>query len=653
MDFQQIKIRHRLLTKLSFSHILVAAIPIVFAAWFAINTTQHSIQQSILARNLELAKQTARLISTKIYQAHAIIHLTAQNPAIYEGNRIIQDLTLNNLINQFPIFNRISIIDKQGQEIVSTSFSPEKSRLIQGAELIQAFQDESYHSNVYMSIDNLPVMDIAESIRRHNEVIGLLFVQVNLRVMWEIVEGSAIGKSRQAFIFNNEGNYIAHSDRKQVYLNRSFREQDIIHDVQHGKRNEKIYRNADQQEMLTVYTPIFSNLSISQVENNVPDLSNPFDSVFVKSHHIFEASTSSPMGGATPGEMFADLKWGLVIQQSTRHAFATAKRMRRQIIAIGVTGVILAAFLALIITRWIVAPIRKLRSGIERFSGGELNYEIEPLGHDEIGALSKRFNSMAKRLLEFQAKLKRSERFEILNRMSSVLSHEIRNPLNSMVINMQIMRRELSKPTVKLERFEKYLDIIHTEIKRLDQLVHNFLLVSRPLKLNKQKVAIDDILNDIILTHQIVALGQGIRVERRFEYKSLYADIDAVKMKQVFLNLYLNAIQSMFSGGKLLITLSLLNQKDWLDSDSPLARIQFIDTGRGIRPEDLKHIFDFYFSTKEQGTGLGLSIAQQIVEEHGGKIAVKSTMRQGTMFVVFLPLGIKKVNHTKRNEIIV
>jgi len=628
----KIRIRHRLLTKLLFSHFLVAAIPIIFTAWFIINTTQHSIQQTILAKNLELSRRAAQLIRSTLEQARAIIQLMAQNPAIYEGNRILQELTIHHLVKQFPIFDNISLIDTSGAISVITAYDTQPDSINLARALQNTRRGLGFYSGARLSTERFPVIDISEPIFRHNEIIGFVFAQVNLRAMWELVESSKIGEKGEAFIFDKNGRFLAHSDRMQVYLNTTFVEKAILEDIAHGRQNECIYVNCQKIEMLAAYVPLFG----SDTSETRPGHSDEilFDTLRVPGNKF----TSRFEPGEVKSSGFPHLQWGLVIQQPTSEAFAMAQMMRFQIIAVGFASFLVAALLAITITRWIILPVQKLMSGMTRFAAGELTYEVETTNQDEIGQLSQRFNDMAERILDIQDKLKKAERFETLSRMSSVLSHEIRNPLNSMVINLQIMRRELRKPSIKIDKLEKYLAIVDTEIKRLDELVRDFLLVSRPPKLKKDKTKLDQILNEIIIAQQVFSLERGVRVERRFEISDVRAYLDTDKIKQALLNIYLNAIQAMSGGGKLQIGLALESVPDAAGFEHRLARIEFNDTGKGIEPKTLEQIFDFYYSTKDQGSGLGLSIAQQIIEEHGGKISVSSELNHGTTFYIRLPI---------------
>jgi signal transduction histidine kinase len=558
----------------------------------------------------------------------------AKNPAIYEGNRIIQELTINHLVKQFPIFDNISLINSSGAMGVSTAYRIEPDSTNFRNALQNARDGFGYYSEVRMSAEKFPVIDMSEPIRLHNELVGLLFVQVNLRAMWELVESSKIGEKGEAFIFDKNGKYLAHSDRMQVYLNNYFEEQEILDDISRGQQNERIYVNRQAIEMLAAYAPLFSVNAAGAISGDLGAFN--LDSLWFSEKKNFNPLET----GGKQSEGFQHLQWGLIIQQPTSEAFEMAQMMRFQIILVGLGSFLVAALLAMSNTRWIVLPVQKLMSGIERFAAGELEYEVETNGRDEIGQLSQRFNAMAKRILDIQDQLKKAERFETLSRMSSVLSHEIRNPLNSMVINLQIMRRELRKPSIKIEKLEKYLAIVDVEIKRLDELVRDFLLVSRPPKLNKDKAKLDDILNEIIISQQVLSLERGVRVERRFRIRAVLAFLDTAKIKQAFLNIYLNAVQAMSGGGKLIIGLAL-DQEPREHNPNPnqlFVRIEFSDTGKGIEPKELDRIFDFYYSTKDQGSGLGLSIAQQIIEEHGGQIKVISELKRGSTFFIRLPI---------------
>jgi len=599
MPVESIKIRYRLFTRLLISHILLVSIPLLITGQILTNTAQSAIEQTILERNLEFARRSAGTIAATLGKAREILRFIAQIPDITLMGRIDQDLMINNMVAQFAIFKRISIIDRDGHVISSTAFGNLGIDLGSNGLLPAILQNQPYNSEVYLSPENLPTMEIAEPIIFRNEVIGALWGEVDLKAVWDIVDSNAIGESGEAFIFHpaRTGQFIAHSNRRLVLERRHFEESDIINSVAAGRNNHKIYVNRNGVEMIAAYAPI------------------------------------------------AQEQWGTVIQQPTSEAFAPAQKMQLQIFLLVVVSVLLAALIAAIYTRQIVQPVNGLVSGIERIATGDLRHRIRPLGHDEVGRLAKHINMMASRLLEFQRQLKRGERLETLNKLASVLSHEIRNPLNSMVINMQLMKREFHKLEIDSGKLEHYHQILNSEIGRVESLVSNFLLIAKPPKLEKTPQRLSALLDDLIKAELPNALTKGIRVERNYKRPGLVVEVDPLKLYQVFLNIFLNAVQAMPGGGRLLIGLDKVGALS-SDEETPgleeagdmiYAAVSFQDTGKGISKSELSQIFDFYFTTREEGTGIGLSLAQQIVEEHSGRIQVKSEIGAGTRFTVLLP----------------
>ncbi len=589
MLIPRVPVIHRMFTRLLVSHLVLVSVPLLISGFFLVNAAQNAIEQTILARNLELARRSSWLIQSTIGRARDLLRLGAMNPTFFRGDRLSQEVTINNIVNQFPSLKEISILDTTGAATSSTAYGVLAEARSNREALDHILRRQSYTSEVYISDEKLPLMDIAEPIFVLNEVEGALWAEIDLKTIWALVDSSVVGKVGEAFIFRADGQYLAHSDRKKVLERQRFQEKDIVLDVRNGRSGHKIYVNQEGVEMIAAYAAI-------------------------------------------PEE-----NWGTVIQQPASEAFASARLLRWQIFLLMIGSIIGAAVIATVYTRQIVKPVNQLIHGIEQISQGDLSHRILRRGRDELSAVALHFNAMAAKLLKSQARLKRSERLEMLNKMASVLSHEIRNPLNSMVINMQLMRREFRKPEFDTDKWEHFYDILSSEIRRVDDLVSNFLLLARPPKLEKSPHEISALLDNLIKVEIPEVLPQGIRVMRRYRAPHLRLNVDANKIYQVFLNIFLNAVQSMPGGGRLTVRLDTYRRKN-NEREREYAVISFTDTGKGIRPEELPKIFDFYFSTKKDGTGIGLAIALQIVEKHGGTIRVKSMMGRGSRFSVYLPI---------------
>jgi len=585
----RIKIRYRFITKLLISHILLSSIPIIITAAALIGTVQKTVEETINHRNIELAHHLGRNIEFTIENARKILEYNASDILSTQKNRLAQDIVINMMVNDFPIFRDIKMLDDSGRIVVSTILIDNRDLYRSENFVTETLNGNHYRSDVRLYDDALPVIDLAEPVRSYDEITGVLVAAVNLKEMWDLVQQSAIGERGRAFIFDKTGRYIAHSEPKLVYLKERFLEESIIADVMLGLKNQQIYRNRDGVKMIASY-------------------------VFL-----------------------SELQWGVVIQQPVEEAFAVARKMKMQTLTFVGISIFLSSLIAVIYTRWIVTPVNKLVSGMEKFSTEDLEYRIPSIGRDEISMLAERFNEMAEKLIIFQEKLKKNERLEILNKMASVFSHEIKNPLNAMVVNMRVIERELEKSQPKIDKLRHYLEIVGSEVKRVDDLVNNFLKLGRPPKLEKKPTKIDRLIDEMIISQQAEALESGIRINRRYNETDVELHIDATKIKQAFLNIIINAIQAMPGGGSLTVELDSngnAKQGRW-------AVVKFRDTGKGIPKNKLFRIFDFYYSTKLNGTGLGLSIAQQIIDEHGGKIEVESKEGSGSVFSVYLPLDKK------------
>jgi len=593
---QKIQIRHRLLTRLLLSHILIVSLPLFFTGNVLVDTAQESIEETILERNLEFAFRSTRFIDLKLETAGDIVVNQAKNLSIYGMNKARLELAINTIVSDFALFNNLSVLDTLGNLIASTSFDEKvpfqfSNNGKASSALTIILEGKTFRTDVYVSEERLPLLDIAEPIKLHDEVFAILYAVVDLKAMWDIVDENVVGENGEAFIFNKDGVYIAHSDRINVYQKNKFENDEVIQWLAEKGRGSTIYKTSQNIEMVAAYAPI------------------------------------------------SDYGWGAMIQQPTSEAFAPAQRMRVRVFQFMALSVILASLVAFFYTRWIVAPVKDLVSGMEQFSKGALDYRIQNVSQDEIGALAENFNEMAVRLTEYQNTLKRTERLETLGKLASVLSHEIRNPLNSMVINMQILKRELAKEIVNKERVEKFYGILASEIKRVDQLVQDFLLIARPPKLELEKVAINEIIDEVSMMQVADSLQKGVRIEREYEKIPIHANVDAAKIRQVIVNLVLNAIQAMPGGGKLKIIVKEADESAKYENKLPekSLHISFSDTGHGIKEEHLNKIFDFYYSTKKDGSGLGLAVVQQIVEEHNGLISVKSEVDKETTFSIYLP----------------
>jgi PAS domain S-box-containing protein len=251
----------------------------------------------------------------------------------------------------------------------------------------------------------------------------------------------------------------------------------------------------------------------------------------------------------------------------------------------------------------------------------------EPLGKIVI------FRDMTN-VFKIQEEILRMDRLVSLGKLASGIAHELRNPLAGIKTTAQALGEEMSKDDSRRE----YLNRITKEIDRLNELLKTFFSFAKPQKLNLVYCHIKDIINEIIPFLFKEIADQGIHFVENYHPQLPQIQVDKSQMYQVFLNLFLNAIQAMPNGGELKIEVSPTNSYSQDASKQSFIKVTISDTGRGIPPQIIHRIFDPFFTTKPKGIGLGLSITYQIIKKHGGTIKVESKWEKGTSFVINLPV---------------
>jgi PAS domain S-box-containing protein len=234
---------------------------------------------------------------------------------------------------------------------------------------------------------------------------------------------------------------------------------------------------------------------------------------------------------------------------------------------------------------------------------------------------------------KIQEEILRMDRLVSLGKLASGIAHELRNPLAGIKTTAQALGEEMSGEDSRRE----YLHRITKEIDRLNDLLKTFFSFAKPQDLNLAHCHIKDIINEIIpfLIKEIA--DKGIRFTETYHPQLPKIKVDKTQMHQVFLNLFLNAIQAMPQGGELKIEATPMGSSALEGHKQNFIKVVISDTGRGIPPQIVHRIFDPFFTTKPKGIGLGLSITYQIIKKHGGTIKVESQWEKGTSFVINLP----------------
>jgi two-component system, NtrC family, sensor kinase len=323
---------------------------------------------------------------------------------------------------------------------------------------------------------------------------------------------------------------------------------------------------------------------------------------------------------------------------------------------------ILLLVILFFISSSITNPLRRMVLATNRIAQGDLNHQVKFGFRDEVGQLAHSFNQMTenlklanenliqwgktlekrveertKELQGMQDYLLQSEKLRSLGKMAAGVAHEINNPLTSILINTHLMLEKLEKR----HEFYENLSLIAEETARCTQIVKGLLEFARQNPPQKTYTNVNDIIEKTTQLLENQASFQNVRIVRDLDPSLPAIKLDRNKIQQVFWNLLLNACEAMPKGGQLTLSDSLSVDKKWIE-------VRVADSGVGIPKENVNRLFDPFFTTKSSGTGLGLAVTYGIIQQHDGKIEIKSEVGRGTVFILSFPVEDHREDSAKK-----
>lgn len=337
----------------------------------------------------------------------------------------------------------------------------------------------------------------------------------------------------------------------------------------------------------------------------------------------------------------------------------SAHHSRQSIVIVLITSILLATIVVVIAIRSITGPVDMLVRGIEKVSSGEYDSKVNITSADEIGFLAKTFNTMTdnlnimthqrellmnelkelntdleRRVREATEELKithenmlRSETLSVVGTFASGVAHELATPLASILSYLQMVKERIPRE----DQLKGDINLIERELQRCRNILRGMLDFARAPEQEKMLTNINNILTDLLALIKYQAEYKNIVIKE--ELNSAIPSIMAVpgQLKQVFMNVIINALQSMPEGGE-------LNVSTVLNENPQKIVVTVKDTGHGIPEEEINRIFQPFYTSKKTGTGLGLSISYGIIKGHGGDIEAKSNYEKGMTFFIYLPV---------------
>ncbi len=305
-----------------------------------------------------------------------------------------------------------------------------------------------------------------------------------------------------------------------------------------------------------------------------------------------------------------------------------------QIFLISVGAVICAILIAGVMGKGAGTPMKIVEKAMSQIDKRKYGFRIKSKSSDEFHLVFEKVDRALMRLEQLdsvqrtavQKKNSLTTEMRTMFKYLDVMAHEVKNPLHALVLNTDVLKTKIQKERAKAESL-KHVKIIELEIEHLSEVIDGFLRYFRPGVPQKEKLQINSIVSDVCKMASADAGKGKIKIETRFGKSMSNVMVDSNQMGQVFHNLMINAIHASPEGSKISI-------RTWEKARKIMISIK--DNGAGIAKEELKKIFDLYYTTKKQGSGIGLPVTKRIVEANGGQLQFESKVGKGTIATVII-----------------
>ncbi|MFZ0451621.1 MAG: ATP-binding protein [Desulfatiglandaceae bacterium] len=503
---------------------------------------------------------------------------------------------LKDFLSRSSYYYQIRFLGQNGHEFIGLRQGPEE-------KLYHSFRTRAFSPHLdWKKQESIKVSDIVYSTAHKRflihfmksfvdvkgEVAGIAVIDLDYSKVIDFVDNIKVGERGYAFLVDRDGRTVAHPFFKPYEYNLTKYDdphlRELVVDMLDGESGWKTYYHMG--EKAAAYAPIPA------------------------------------------------MHWSLAITVPIEEFSRETKSLSKRIVELVLATIAFVVFGVAVLSFNLLRPIRRLATATEMIASGDFIRAIPVNSNDELGDLTRSFNRMVKKLKETQNELICSEKLRAVGRLSAGVAHEIRNPLNVMKGALIYIQRSRKGD----ELIQEYTQLTLEEIERLNSFVTDFLYFTRQSPLRLILTDVNDLLRNILKLFVEKLNGKRIFLTEDFGTTLPLIPIDPNQMEQVFINLFINAIDAMPEGGHLKVTTELIENSFERDSQSR-AIIAIKDNGVGISEKDIQSIFDPFFSTKENGTGLGLPISLRIVENHGGVLRIRSWKRKGTITTVELPVS--------------
>ncbi len=567
----------RLSTRLFLLIVTAAVIPLAGYGWISISSLRTGTRESVREGHRHVATRAAAEIRQYLTNAFSILRSIGAELRETQLEHWQQERILRNHVIDFPELRELTLFDATGRVLVTSRL---KATGIRPPGPGEARPDGTFISPLTIDDDLLPLVTIG--VRTSDEGHWLM-ATLSLEQLWRMVDSIHIGQQGYALLVSDDNRLVAHGDpNEKRRIARGEQSLDpplarLVRDVTHGEDGFTVFTDHRGREVLAT------------------------------------AARVEPIG------------WTLVVEQPTGEAFAITRRLERQLTVAILLALALTGLAGWSWGRTIVRRIGVLTKATRAIAEGRLDERVTLSGRDEIHQLGDAFNTMAEKLAELQARMRRQERQATIGRVVDALVHDLSTPIQNVGNLCKLVMRDWGN----LENRKTFEATAPREIAVLDRLLEELRYAAKPRPFVRYPVDINRTVSEVVESMRPQADAAGLTLRSELASEPLYVQGDAFALGRVWRNLIQNAIEATPSGGLVAVSTQVVEGR---------AQVRICDTGKGIAAERLPTIFDEYTSTKSRGLGLGLPISKTIVEQLGGTVTVASEVDRGTTFVLEFPL---------------
>jgi len=610
------KFLYSLQSKLALGVILVSLVPLVIVGFFAARTAEQLIE-GIVSNHLDnVVSDKQQLLQRWVAERRADLEVVAGSSIVQSMDPALITPYLKVVQDRYQVYRRFVIAGVDGRAVHDGAQQSGRDYSLE-AWRTAGVARQRYASAVRLGDDsNESVFDLAAPIDGPDgRLRGVVCVTVSTTNILRHVLHVSLGQTGECYLVDKTGTFLAHQDPLRI-LKDNIAESESFTNLARDKSAA-----ARRRPLYTDYRGIV----------------------------VLGASRPIP-----------DTDWHVVVEQDRDEAFAPLYMLRRYIGAVLALTVIGVVALSLSLAYNISRPIRVLSEASHALARGDFDYppiRWETGRHDEIGMLATAFENMGHQLQERHRTLEtrmgqtevelqqtdarlqdairmaaRAEHLAALGRLASGVAHEIRTPLASLKLYLQSVQEDITISAELAEDFE----IAARQVNRMEATINHFLDFARPQEPVFAGIDFSRLITDALLVVQPRAIHQEVEIETDLASAVPEALGDARQLGEAVVNLMVNALDEMPTGGRLHISVSA-ETTDLDGCPARWTRIDVTDSGPGIREADRERLFEPFFTTKASGSGLGLSIVRSTVEKHGGLVRVHAAPGGGTTFSVLLP----------------